>query len=193
MAVEVAAGKFLFGPSLDNADSKMAKFLDRPTQEKTTKFKFFTLHDVESVWWLSTFVLFNNRVKDAVRDQPREELQIKAAKEFFPPALSGTDRQNCFKEGHFLKKKSSIDPTLHKVVHVVELMRSQLVSGYKHAEKIEELNLDHVPYTLSYFSSALSRLMDLSQGITLEPGLKFDSKRPAQSVAEETSRKKQKN
>jgi hypothetical protein len=193
MAVEVAAGKFLFGPSLDNADSKMAKFLDRPTQEKTTKFKFFTLHDVESVWWLSTFVLFNNRVKDAVRDQPREELQIKAAKEFFPPALSGTDRQNCFKEGHFLKKKSSIDPTLHGIVNAVEQMRIKLVMGYTHAEKKEELDLGHVPDILSYFSNALSYLMGLSQGITLEPGLKFGSKRHAQSAAEETSMKKQKN
>lgn len=77
MAVEVADSVHFFKPLsrvLDITQTKRRTKLDSSEQpHQETLFKFFTLHDVESVWWLLTFALFSNGVKDIEPNETREE------------------------------------------------------------------------------------------------------------------------
>ncbi|KAF8880260.1 hypothetical protein BD779DRAFT_1803020 [Infundibulicybe gibba] len=176
MSVEVDIGERLFVPP--NGYGHLAY--------SSPPFKYFALHDAESVWWLFAFALFCNGVQGESPDAAREDRQVENAEEMFPMALNSAVRQRRFVfPGSFGKTKSSLPSVLHPLFDVVEDLRCQLGQAYRAAELTETLELGGVHLALLQLRETLDRAIRLSQGITLVLGLEFDHTRPATSPVEE--------
>ncbi|KAF8875304.1 hypothetical protein BD779DRAFT_214934 [Infundibulicybe gibba] len=162
---------------------------DRDAEGVAPPFKYFALHDVESVWWLLTFALFGNGVKGEPPNKVRENLQVKHAQDMFPRTLTSLARQNCFTSpGRFAGMRDSLPDILHPLFNIAKTLRRQLVRGYLAAEKDYPALDRRVPFIILRFRRVLRRAMKLSQCITLVPGLEFNHKRSASLSADKVKK-----
>ncbi|EGO04175.1 hypothetical protein SERLA73DRAFT_67889 [Serpula lacrymans var. lacrymans S7.3] len=80
MAVEVEAQRYNFKPSL--ADP----LADAPTSRSA--FRYNPLHDLESMWWIGVWMIFNHRDIEEMEDNIKE--QIQQTQILFPEVLGGS-------------------------------------------------------------------------------------------------------
>ncbi|KAI6107333.1 hypothetical protein EV401DRAFT_1892135 [Pisolithus croceorrhizus] len=75
MACEVEAQKYLFRPIMRR----------RVGADDSTSFRFNPLHDMESVWWIATWILYHHVDQEASRPSTK---QINSFRELFPGCLN---------------------------------------------------------------------------------------------------------
>ncbi|KAF8877518.1 hypothetical protein BD779DRAFT_1803940 [Infundibulicybe gibba] len=157
MPVEVTARRRLFQPR-DH------------TRYSPPPFQYFTLHDIESVWWLLAFALVGNGIQDEPPSIIRENRQVEFARGMFPNTLTSALRRDYFTMFDlFARKKHTLPPVLHPLFDIAESLRDRLVMEYINAEKKVALNHKRIPRTLSHFRKTLEKAMELSGGIILVP------------------------
>ena len=113
MSTEVAAQLFLFTPSRPAAGSSgFDKFLsamkwDEGMAKIHVPFSHNHLHDLESLWWVAVWVVFNHSFSKGSGDRltlQDANDQLYLAKKLFPPVVNSSTRQNNFKiDGSFLE------------------------------------------------------------------------------------------
>jgi len=108
MSIEVAAQKFLFRPRVSGQSANVIEIVRRArgvVQNSTAPVPFCHnhLHDLESLWWVTVWVVFYNHFSTTWRsgDEPplnikNAEHQLKLARILFPSVMKSTDRQNGF-------------------------------------------------------------------------------------------------
>lgn len=211
MAVEVAVKSYLFKPSADEQDSESDSLGERTDEEEceskevpemaqpvtpeSRPFRYSTLHDVESLWWIAVFSLFNNRAKgDFDRSRPSLQLRTAQAQTLFPTELHSAPRQNALKiEGTLQKLFVYLPKDLRSLSPRLEEMRIKLVRGHRKAQRKEALKLEDFSKIYRFFRKQLAILKSRSAGIHLELGLGSDQleskKRAGTNASSSTSKK----
>jgi len=173
MAVEVAAERHLFLPPPKDTDIS-------PTTEP---FRYCTLHDTESLWWISVFLLFCNRLEEVSADFDLEK-QKTDARTLFPLQLH-IHRQNAFQTPSMFKEMIPPLPVkLHKIAEVLDRMRRGLVTAYWNAEHEGGLDPCEFGKIHEFFEERLTDVIPYCKDIQLHLGLDSESKRKARTNLE---------
>lgn len=173
MAVEVAAERHLFLPPPKDTDFS-------PTTEP---FRYCTLHDTESLWWISVFSLFCNRPEEVSADFDLEK-QKADARTLFPLQLH-IHRQNAFQTSSMFKEMIPHLPVqLHKIAEALDRMRRRLVMAYWTAEHEGGLDPSEFGKLHEFFEKLLMDVVPHCKDIQLHLGLNSESKRRARTDLE---------
>jgi hypothetical protein len=188
MSIEVAAQMFLFVPSDPGFSStevddfisaiKQGKGIAR-TNVPTVPFSHNHLHDLESLWWVTVWVVFYNYFSERTpsNDRPSFTLkdtngQLKLARTLFPPTLDSADRQLGFR--HFDSFLHVCDklPDNKKAIYVrLELLRRILISDYTVIEAGYPLSVDpnsSKDDIYDHFTRVFSALKTVSHDLVLD-------------------------
>ncbi len=170
MALEVAAERHLFLPPPKDMDSS-------PTTEP---FRYCTLHDTESVWWISVFSLFCNRLEGVSADFDLDK-QKADARTLFPLQLH-IHRRDAFQTSSMFKEMIPHLPVkLHKIAEVLDQMRRGLVMGYWNTEREGSLDPSGFGKIHEHFEERLTDVIPHCKDIHLHLGLDSKSKRRART------------
>ena len=146
MSIEVAAQEFLFTPSDTTDDSSdfdeqlSATEWDEEMAEIDVPFSHNHLHDLESLWWVAVWEVFNNCFSEGTTRRDRFTLQdvkdqLGLAEKLFPPVPNNTARQNGFKITKSFRKTCNQLPHDKKVACIsLNVLRKHLIRHYKAIE-----------------------------------------------------------
>ncbi|KAL5479078.1 hypothetical protein ACEPAI_2366 [Sanghuangporus weigelae] len=101
-------------------------------------FPFFhnDLHDLESIWWIATWVLFFNRVCRDLSDEEQDYYRLLAAKAIFHIAGSPTDRTLFFQTPTVFEEQTAWVPDeLRDMTRFLNAIRRILLVSYEKFEK----------------------------------------------------------
>ncbi|KAF9236609.1 hypothetical protein BU15DRAFT_76812 [Melanogaster broomeanus] len=131
MACEVEGHRYLFFKRRPTVVIS-AKYAPVPPEDQP--FRFNPLHDLESWWWMLTWVLHYNVDGDT---QVIPDGHGAAYHSLFPGVVPGATRSDPLRS--FLKTKV-VPPSFHSTISWADQMRLQLIEGYEAAEEGSEVN-----------------------------------------------------
>ncbi|THG93529.1 hypothetical protein EW026_g7729, partial [Hermanssonia centrifuga] len=109
----------------------------RVSKYKDLVFKYNPLHDLESVWWMAVYFVFNREVDiddDGVDTETRRmESQRKFARELFYQAIPRL--RVMASEAFFGSHLDCLHPSIAPIGEILEDARIELVAGYRRAEE----------------------------------------------------------
>ena len=144
MAIEVAAQRYLFSPKpkRKRGPTTFDKAFSAKLQKEVTKVPFSHnhLHDLESLWWVTAWVVFYHSFSKGTtpRDCPtlqdaNDQLLLTA--KLFPPVPASAARHDSFQiDGSFLEIHGEL-PKNKRDAHIcLDLLREVLISHYEDVE-----------------------------------------------------------
>ncbi|KAF9230900.1 hypothetical protein BU15DRAFT_83049 [Melanogaster broomeanus] len=163
MACEVEGHRYLFFKRRPTVVIS-AKYAPVPPEDQP--FRFNPLHDLESWWWILTWVLHYNVDGDT---QVIPDGHDAAYHSLFPGVVPGATRSDALRS--FLKTKVA-PPSFHSTISWADQMRLQLIEGYEAAEEGPEVNYmtptrDSTKNLSTWINSARALVKDIE--ITLVP------------------------
>ncbi|KAF8579524.1 hypothetical protein K439DRAFT_1620467 [Ramaria rubella] len=121
MAAEVASHRYLF--------------MSRGWITKRPPFKHNALHDIESLWWVVVWSLFNHGVQGYSDDYDLEEHRM-LCQELFPPYAAAVERSSIIAEpGGFEIQTQSLPGPFQKAATFATAALAELSARYKRMEK----------------------------------------------------------
>jgi hypothetical protein len=163
MAVEVEWERYQFGPrKLVVAGSAV------PSAARV--FRYNPLHDLESLWRVALWIMFNHRdSRDEVVHSSLDR-QTKYAGMFFPGILNHGGRIGTLKDDELLFEAVAFLPVSFRATGMqLEAVRQGLVDGYRLAEANAEINPAAFQGIHTLFLNEFIVARDLSVGIQLCP------------------------
>ncbi|KAL5525362.1 hypothetical protein ACEPAF_9232 [Sanghuangporus sanghuang] len=149
MAIEAAARCYLYLPELSNDEfgAQFAALLDGRLEEAEKMidsscpppFSYNDLHDLESLWWIAVWELFNNISpgESAVRSQSGEQdvRRESAAAKIFSGCSAVVNRQQFIQAANvYYDEVAWMPECLRSVKHILDFLRIELVRGYRKFE-----------------------------------------------------------
>jgi hypothetical protein len=160
MPLEVETGRYEFPSPPKDPD-------DRPPRPV---FRYNFIHDLESLWRVALWVIFNNRDSRNEVVHPSVEDQTEHARYFFPGILSHRGRSDVLKHDGLLSEATETLPESFKVVvSRLEVMRQGLVKHYRQAEATAEIDSVAFQGIHTLFLDELKKAKDRSVEIKLCP------------------------
>ena len=176
LSIEVAAQMFLFNPSDPYATSykQVRSAMKSGTEMVQAKTPFFHnhLHDLESLWWVAVWVVFNNNFSEPDFSTLLDvEYRLNIARRLFPPTLDSITRQYTFQRpSQFRELCDKLPHGKEDIYDALDALRRILVTDYKLIEAgyPPSINLDASNKGIyDAFTEAFSDIQALSDGLVL--------------------------
>ncbi|KAF9078837.1 hypothetical protein BDP27DRAFT_1441205 [Rhodocollybia butyracea] len=141
-----------------------------PTEAEGPVFAYNPLHDLESVWWILTWVLFfNEDVAHAALDRQNRQTRMD---QLFNGDMQNLNRLAFFKDAHLQAVAESMSPTFAPAFTILKSLSAHLKHAYQLAESnhpnVEPLALKDIHHRCAEVLQSEVLLADLSN-ITLIP------------------------
>ncbi|KAF7790439.1 hypothetical protein EIP86_001394 [Pleurotus ostreatoroseus] len=127
-------------------------------------FRYNTLHDLESLWWVAVYFLIKRRVVDETQGPPSPEdlaalaPQCQLASQLFDN--SGHERLGTLTvDGIFANHRRVLHPSVHRVAIILDQLRQGLCSAYI-TQEADPLSTNLVPDIHSTFINTLLDIAD---------------------------------
>ena len=142
MSIEVAAQQFLFIPadSTDNSSDldefRRARKREKEMAETDVPFFHNHLHDLESLWWVTVWVVFYRSFSDGTAPRSRLTLedakdQLDLAEKLFPPVSNSTARRDSFQIAKLFRETCNKLPhDKEEACFGLDFLRHQLIKHY---------------------------------------------------------------
>lgn len=127
-------------------------------------FRYNTLHDLESLWWLAVYFIADREVDDGKEDTvPRATI-----------FREGTHRQSIIKRpGYFLHSLGDLHPSLSQVVQTLDDLRDALARVYVDAEaSIDSISFGVAKPVYDQFLAGLTRAMEVTEDVRIRRRLR---------------------
>ena len=146
MSIEVAAQLFLYVPSNPTVSpSNFDEFLSARKREKEmpeidVPFSHNHLHDLESLWWVTVWVVFYHSFSEGTTPHDRLTLQdandqLNLAEKLFPPVVDSSTRQINFTiYGSFEKICDQLPSNKKDANFCLEFLREHLIKHFRAIE-----------------------------------------------------------
>lgn len=180
MSIEVAAQQFLFNPS--NPTDDYYQYISARKREKEmakadVPFSHNHLHDLESLWWVTVWVVFYHSFSKGTT--PRDCLtlqdamdQLDLAQKLFPPVVDSSTRQNNFTvDGSFKKICDRLPHDKEDACIGLDFLRGRLIKHYMAIEANYPL-IHPIASTNNIYDDFIETFTDLKSryhGFALEP------------------------
>ena len=138
MPVEIVRQRYLYRRAFDGLS---------PFTSAGEPFRYNSIHDVESLWWIGLYFMMNRAVGSSSRGDHAE------------PVDYGLFRSNSRRyfvlrsEGRFSEELAVLHPSLRRHSRQLIIAREQLLEGYRFVERQDELNLSKVGVLLVKFQN----------------------------------------
>ena len=147
MAVEVAAQEYLFipKPTWENEPTDIHQVVSAQLQEQEAAkakvpFSHNHLHDLESLWWVTAWVVFcylfseGTTSRDCLTLEDADH-QLKVAEELFPPVANNTTRSYNFTLDRSFREMREEFPKNKRHAHAyLDYLRGELIDHYGDVE-----------------------------------------------------------
>ena len=142
MSIEVAAQQFLFIPPNPTAkpsdldEFRSAKKRDKGMAKTKVPFSHNHLHDLESLWWVTAWVVFYRSFSDGTAPRSRLTLedakdQLDLAEKLFPPVSNSTARRDSFQIAELFEETCGQLPHDKEDACIgLDFLREQLIKHY---------------------------------------------------------------
>jgi hypothetical protein len=181
MSIEVTAHRFLFKPSNRPAGSsgldehRSAKIRRKELAKTKVPFSHNHLHDLESLWWVAVWVVFNHSFSkedgDHLTLQDAND-QLDLAEKLFPPVVDSISRQNNFQDAESFEETCKGLPDYKEEAYFgLDYLREQLIKHYKAIEANYPLinPNDSTDDIYHDFTEAFTFLKSSYEGFALKP------------------------
>jgi hypothetical protein len=163
MAIEAESERYEFRPPTLFAE-------DAEGPLPTPVFHYNPLHDLESMWRVALWMLFNHRDNRDEVVQLSVDRQTKYARMFFPGILNQSGRMNVLKDDQVLPEAILSLPVSFKAAAIrLEMVRQGLVKCYRRVEAAAEINPVPFPDINTLFLDELKKARDRSGEVQLCP------------------------
>ncbi|KAL5520234.1 hypothetical protein ACEPAG_9447 [Sanghuangporus baumii] len=181
MAVEVIKQSYNYGTpgekSEGGIDALLKGFADENFQEELDQtFLHNDLHDLESLWWITIYIIFFNYDDSDSRSNEDEtatsgNLRRTVASQLFPGTEDTHYRRDFLSNQHTFKQGMAWIPSeLLKIKTVLDLLRITLVQKYSAYEsKLPDICLEALQGIHEEFYKAFDGCIQLADGIDLKP------------------------
>jgi hypothetical protein len=137
MSVEVELQHYSFMPKPAEIDLFKLKVASRLP---AVTFRYNPLHDLESLWWIAVWMMFNHRTEREPSSED-EESQSRYAERLFPRIIDGSGRLDALKNHVvFLNMLLCLPEAFYTAASKLESIRQALVQHYYLAEGDTEIN-----------------------------------------------------
>ena len=179
MAIEVAAQRYLFSPKpkrIHGPTGFKNAFSAKLQKEKAkAPFSHNHLHDLESLWWVTAWVvLYHSFSKGTTpRDCPTlqdADDQLFLAEKLFPPVVDPTRQNNFQNDESFLEIGEKIPKNKQDAHICLDLLREELISHYEDVEAEYPLINPNASKDEIYdtFTESFTTLKSNYHGVTLK-------------------------